>query len=70
MFLYFFTVSTKEVLDSFNIIHAFINISRKKKRKTNMSDSQRTEEERTHTKILKTERELFFRNEISASIKF
>ena len=29
-----------------------------------------TEEERTHTRILKTERELFFRNEISASIKF
>ena len=28
-----------------------------------MSDSQRTEEERTHTRILKTERELFFRNE-------
>ena len=63
-------VSTKEVLDSFNIIHAFINISRKKKRKTNMSDSQRTEEEKTLTRILKTERELFFRNEISASIKF
>lgn len=33
--------------------------SRKKKRKTNMSDSQRTEEERTHTKILKTEREYY-----------
>lgn len=36
-----------------------------------MSDSQRTKEERAHTKILKTtERKLFFRNEIPASIKF
>ena len=35
-----------------------------------MSDSQRTEEERAHTKILKTERELFFRMKFSASIKF
>ncbi len=34
-----------------------------------MSDSQRTEEERTHTRILKTERELFFRNEISCFYK-
>ena len=34
-----------------------------------MSDSQRTEE-RAHTKILKTERELFFRMKFSASIKF
>ena len=31
-----------------------------------MSDSQRTEEERAHTKILKTERELFFRMKFSA----
>lgn len=43
---------------------------RKSVRQIIMSDSQRTEEERAHTKILKTERELFFRNEISASIKF
>ena len=59
------------MLDSFfNIYMPLLIFPVRKSVRQIMSDSQRTEEERAHTKILKTERELFFRMKFSASIKF